>query len=93
MTEDRDSTVIHDSIYVYVGGDTVVRERWRTVWRERTVRDTVTLRQTDTIVKTETVEKVVAKTSEAGKVGWIVALALFSIILVYVLIKTLLKTN
>ena len=89
VTQDHDSIVIHDSIFVYVGGDTVVRERWRTVWRERTVHDTVIERQTDTIIKTETVEKVVTKTSEAGKVGWI--LALFSIILIYILIKTLLK--
>ncbi len=92
LTQDRDSIFIHDSIFVYVGGDTVVRERWRTMWRERTVHDTVIERQMDTIFKTETVEKVVTKTSEAGKVGWIVALALFSIILIYILIKILLKT-
>ena len=93
LTQDRDSIFIHDSIFVYVGGDTVVRERWRTMWRERTVHDTVIERQMDTIFKTETVEKVVTKTSEAGKVGWIVALALFSIILIYILIKILLKTH
>ncbi len=93
LTQDRDSIFIHDSIFVYVGGDTVVRERWRTMWRERMVHDTVIERQMDTIFKTETVEKVVTKTSEAGKVGWIVALALFSIILIYILIKILLKTH
>ena len=88
-----DKEYVHDSIYIFVKGDTVRETCWRTLWREQTVHDTVIERHTDTIVKTETVEKVVTKTSEDGKVGWIVALALFSIILIYILIKILLKTH
>lgn len=92
ITSTTDKEYVHDSVIVYIG-DTVEITRWRTSWRERIVHDTVIEHTTDTIVKTETVEKVVTKTSEAGKVGWIVALALFSIILIYILIKILLKTH
>lgn len=92
VTSTKGTEYVHDSVFVYVG-DTVVITRWRTSWREHTVYDTVREHTTDTIVKVQTVEKVVKETSGAGKVGWIVALALFSIILIYILIKILLKTH
>ena len=92
ITSTTDKEYVHDSVIVYVG-DTVEITRWRTSWRERIVHDTVLEHRTDTIIKRETEEKVVTKTSEAGKAGWIVALALFSIILIYILIKILLKTH
>lgn len=83
---------IHDSIFIREGGDTVVRERWRTCWRDRIVHDTVRERVTDTIITTETVEKVVEATSQRGLgSGWIVALTLLAVIAIYMVIKYRLK--
>lgn len=95
-TEDvrvTDSVFIHDSIYIHEKGDTVREIRWRTCWRERTVYDTVVERTTDTIVRTETVEKVVEVPKKGGNAGWAVAVSLFLLIIVYILIKTLLKQH
>ena len=55
----HDSIVLRDSIYVRVAADTVYQTRYRTVYRERTSRDTIALH--DTVF----VEKVV----ETGRVG------------------------
>jgi hypothetical protein len=93
LTQDRDSIFIHDSIFVYVGGDTVVRERWRTMWRERMVHDTVIERQMDTIYDTKYEEKVVEAPAKGAATGWWVAAALFAIIVIYTLIKTLLNKH
>ena len=90
LTQGRDSIFIHDSVFVRVGGDTVVRERWRTVWRDRAVHDTVRIYAMDTIVKTETVEKTVEAAHKGGNAGWAVAAALFLLMAVYMLIKHLL---
>lgn len=86
-----DSVFIHDSIIIREGGDTLVRERWRTCWRDRIVHDTVRERVTDTIHETNTVEKVVQVPRKGSGAGWLVAIILFLIIVVYILIKTLLK--
>ena len=86
-----DSVFIHDSIFIREGGDTVVRERWRTCWRDRIVHDTVRERVTDTIHETNTIEKVVQVSKKGSFTGWLVAIVLFLIIVVYILIKTLLK--
>ncbi len=92
LTQDRDSIFIHDSIFVYVGGDTVVRERWRTMWRERTIHDTLIERQTDTIVRTETVETTVTRSPPEAWAGWMAALALLAAIVIYTAVKHRLKT-
>lgn len=95
-TEDvrvTDSVFIHDSIYIHEKGDTVREIRWRTCWRERTVYDTVVERATDTIVRTEAVEKVVEVPKKGSNAGWAVAVSLFLLIIVYILIKTLLKQH
>lgn len=86
-----DSVYIRDSIYVREGADTVFLTRWRTVWRDRIVHDTVRATATDTIRETRSVEKVVQVPAKGGSAGWTVALALMLLIVVYILIKTLLK--
>lgn len=82
---------VHDSIFIREEGDTVVQERWRTCWRDHIVHDTVRERVTDTIHETNTVEKVVQVPRKGSGAGWLVAIVLFLIIVVYILIKTLLK--
>ena len=88
-----DKEYVHDSIYIYVKGDTVRETFYRILWRERAVHDTVIERVTDTIVKTETVEKAVEVPKKGGNAGWAVAVSLFLLIIVYILIKTLLKQH
>ena len=82
---------IHDSIFIREGGDTVVRERWRTCWRDRFVHDTVYERITDTIHETKTERTVVEVPTKGSNAGWIVAITLFLLILVYILIKYFLR--
>ena len=86
-THTVDSVFIHDSIFIREGGDTVVLERWHTYYRDRIVHDTVFEHTTDTIVKTETVEKVVEVQKKGSNAGWMVALTLFAVIVIYTLIK------
>lgn len=86
-----DSVVVRDSIFVRVAADTVTMERWRTLWRERTLHDTVIVRTTDTVHETSTVEKLVEVPKKGSSTGWLVAIVLFLVIVVYILIKTLLK--
>lgn len=86
VTSTTDTEYVHDSVFVYVG-DTVVITRWRTSWRDRIVHDTVREHTTDTIIKTETVEKVVEVQKKGSNAGWMVALTLFAVIVIYTLIK------
>lgn len=86
-----DVTYVHDSVYVIVTAERTEVTRWRTRWRDRTVHDTVMERVTDTIRETNTVEKVVQVPRKGSGAGWLVAIILFLIIVVYILIKTLLK--
>jgi Tfp pilus assembly protein PilE len=65
----RDSIMLHDSVYIYQKGDTVFSEKWRTEFRWRTQYDTVVKVSeiphivTDTVyhVKEVPVDKVVYK--------------------------------
>lgn len=93
MRETRtiDSVHIHDSVYIREGGDTVYMTRWRTMWRDRIVHDTVHEHTTDTIWEMKTEEKMVQVPTKGSNAGWIVAMAQFLLIVVYILIKTLLK--
>lgn len=83
---------MHDSVFVYVG-DTVMITRWRTSWRERIVHDTVREHTTDTIRETRDVEKVVQVPTRGSSAGWVVALALMLLIVVYILIKSFFKQH
>lgn len=90
-TRTTDSEYIHDSIYVREGGDTVYMTRWRTCWRDRFVHDTVFEHITDTIHETKTEQTVVEVPTKGSNAGWIVAITLFLLILVYILIKCFLR--
>ena len=59
----RDSVFVHDSIFVEKRADTVIRERVRTLYRERVRVDTFLLRDTLVSERVETVEKVVHRPS------------------------------
>ena len=46
-----DSVYKHDSIYIRQSGDTVLIEKWNTVWQTHTAHDTVYKSRVDTIAK------------------------------------------
>lgn len=74
----RDSTYVHDSIFVLVKGDTVFRDKYRIVYRDRLMRDTVNISKTDSIPVPCPVE--VVKNKVPGIMWWlIILLAAFSI--------------
>lgn len=91
MTSATDKEYVHDSVFVYVG-DTVFVTRWRTAWRDRVVHDTVRERTTDTVIK-EVVKDSPPAPSERGNAGWGAALALFALMVVYMLFKSIFKSN
>ena len=45
----RDSVWLHDSIHIKEKGDTVLIERWHTVWQNHTAHDTVYKARTDSV--------------------------------------------
>lgn len=92
-TSTVDKEYIHDSIYIYVAGDTVQVVRWRTCWRDRLVHDTVYDHRTDTIHDTRYEEKVVEVPAKGAATGWWVAAALFLLIVVNLLFKSIFKTH
>lgn len=57
----RDSIYLRDSIYVEVKGDTVWRDRYRYLYRDREIRDTVQVTVTDSIPYPVEVEKELSK--------------------------------
>ena len=59
----RDSVVIRDSIYIHDGGDTIIRERWRTSVIYRDINSSTT----DTIHNTSNIMKDTKKTSVSRK--------------------------
>lgn len=59
----RDSVVIRDSIYIHDGGDTIIRERWRTSVIYRYINSSTT----DTIHNTSNIMKDTKKTSVSRK--------------------------
>lgn len=82
-----DSVYVFDSVVIREKPDTVIKERWRTLWRELIVHDTVCERRTDTITKTVDVERITNVPSSSGKTGWAVAAVLFLLIIMQTLIK------
>lgn len=56
-----DSIHVHDSISVVVKGDTVIKDRWHTEWRDRWQHDTVYVSRTDSVPKPYPVVKEVER--------------------------------
>ena len=86
-TRTVDSVFIRDSILIRYVADTVVRERWRTCWRERIVIDTVLLRSVDTIFDTKFIERVVEVPKKGSGTGWLVATVLMLAIVGFIALK------
>lgn len=84
---------VKDSIVVRERKDTVWMERWRTEWTERTVTDTVIDRKVDTVCVVRTVNEHQDDGDRllGGRTGWLVALVLLVVMVVYIVIKTFLK--
>lgn len=57
----RDSIHVHDSVFILVKGDTVFKDKYHTVYRDRLLRDTININKTDTIQVPYTVEKRLSK--------------------------------
>ncbi len=57
----KDSVFLHDSTFVKVAGDTVLIERWHTVWQNHTIHDTVYKARVDSVPKPYPVIKEVEK--------------------------------
>ena len=58
---ERDSIHVHDSVYIYLQGDTVYEERWKTIYKEVFRTDTFLITKTDTINHIVEVEKPLTK--------------------------------
>lgn len=58
---ERDSIHVHDSIYIYLQGDTVYEERWKTIYKEVFRTDTFFITKTDSINHIVEVEKPLTK--------------------------------
>ena len=68
----RDSVWLHDSTFVKVAGDTVLIERWHTVWQNHTAHDTVYKARVDSVPVPYPVVKEVERkrsTTEKGLMG------------------------
>lgn len=53
----RDSIHVKDSVFMFVSGDTVFRDRWHTEYKDRLVRDTVNIADTVKVEVPYPVEK------------------------------------
>lgn len=58
---ERDSIHVHDSVYIYLQGDTVYEERWKTIYKEVFRTDTFLITKTDSINHIVEVEKKLTK--------------------------------
>ena len=85
----RDSIHVHDSIFMWMKGDTVFRDRWHTEYRDRLLRDTTYIEKTDSIQVPYPVERKLSwwesvKIETGGiAVGGIIVLLLIIVWLVY----------
>ena len=78
---ERDSIHVHDSVYIYMQGDTVFDVRWKTIYKEIFRTDTFIVNKTDTINHVVEVEKPLTKIQElkmdiGGGVLWAVPIIL-----------------
>lgn len=53
----RDSVYVKDSVFLLIKGDTVFRDRWHTVYKDKVIRDTFYVYKTDSIQVPYPVEK------------------------------------
>lgn len=53
----RDSIHVHDSVFVLIKGDTVFRDKFRIVYKDRILRDTAYIHKTDSVQVPYPVEK------------------------------------
>ena len=58
---ERDSIHVHDSVYIYLQGDTVYEERWKTIYKEVFRTDTFLITKTDSINHIVEIEKKLTK--------------------------------
>lgn len=61
---ERDSIHVHDSVYIYLQGDTVYEERWKTIYKEVFRTDTFLITKTDSINHIVEVEAELTKWQE-----------------------------
>ena len=78
-----DSIHVHDSVSVVVKGDTVIKDRWHTEWRDRWQHDTVYVARTDSVPKPYPVVKEVERQMSSWEcfVMWAGRLALIALAL------------
>lgn len=79
----RDSVYIKDSVMVMVKGDTIVKDRWRVVWKEKLIKDTIYVSNTDTLYKVMETERELTKWQRT-KMGLGETMIIFIIIAVIV---------
>ena len=61
LKTERDSIHVHVSVYIYLQGDTVYEERWKTIYKEVFRTDTFLITKTDSINHIVEVEKKLTK--------------------------------
>lgn len=57
VVDKKDSVYVHDSTYMYVGGDTVYLYKYRNVYRDKILRDTVSVVRVDSIAVPYPIER------------------------------------
>lgn len=85
----RDTTVIHDSTFVYRNGDTLYITKWRDRWRNKYIKDTVFVSRKDSVQVPYPVEKKLNRW-EQFKVdysGYVIGILLASLVLIIVVHK------
>ena len=84
----RDSVWLHDSTFVKVAGDTVLIERWHTVWQNHTAHDTVYKARVDSVpVPYPVVKEVERKRSATEKVLMGVGILSLMALIVFIAFK------
>lgn len=68
---ERDTVSVRDSITTYIKGDTVLIDKWHTVYKERLRRDSIYIAKHDTATVTKEVIKVKKETNWAAT--WVIA--------------------
>ena len=82
-----DSVFKHDSIYIRQSGDTVLIEKWHTVWQNHTAHDTVYKSRVDSVTVTREVEKPLTKSQRARLHLANIVLVMLGMVAVFFVIK------